>query len=57
MLEIFDRIHSNYPLGVCVRKDIHDLFHNIYGSGGNTEEQWNKFYEDFNNGLYDGQIA
>ena len=57
MLEIFDRIHSNYPLGVCVRKDIHDLFHNIYGSGGNTEEQWNKFYEDFNNGLYDEQIA
>lgn len=57
ILEIFDETHAKYPLGICVRKDIHDLFHNIYGSGGNTEEQWNKFCEDFNNGIYNKQIA
>ena len=57
MLLIFKTIHKKYPIGVCVRKDLHNLFHNIYGSGGNTEEQWNTFYNDFNNGLYDEQIA
>lgn len=57
MLNIFLEIHSHYPLGVCVRKDIHDLFHSIYGSGGNTQEQWDIFYNDFINGLYSEQIA
>lgn len=56
-LSIFNDIHSKYPLGMCVRKDIHDLFHNIYGSGGNTIEQWNEFCEEMNNGLYTEQIA
>lgn len=50
MLKIFSEIHSKYPLGVCVRKDIHDLFHNIYGSGGNNEKQWNKFCNDLISG-------
>lgn len=53
MLKIFNDIHSKYPLGVCVRKDIHDLFHSIYGSGGNNEKQWNKFCCDLNSGLLD----
>ena len=57
MLDIFSKIHSQYPLGVCVRKDIHNLFHNIYGSGGNTQEQWDRFCNDFKNGLYLEQIA
>ena len=57
MLLVFKEIHQKYPTGICIRKDLHELFHNIYGSGGNTEEQWNKFYEDFNNGLYGRQIA
>ena len=56
MIKIFQEIHNKYPLGVCVRKDIHDLFHKIYGSGGNNEEQWDKFVFDFNNGLYDDNI-
>ena len=57
MLKIFNEIHNKYPLGVCLRKDIHNLFHKIYGSGGNTIEQWNKFYEDFKNNLYEKEIA
>lgn len=52
ILQIFSEIHSKYPLGVCVRKDIHDLFHSIYGAGGNTPEQWDIFYEDFKNNKY-----
>ena len=45
--------HNKYPLGVCVRKDIHDLFHRIYGSGGNTYDQWNNFVERFKNGEFE----
>jgi len=50
MIEIFRNTHEKYPLGVCVRKDIHDLFHRIYGSGGNTPEQWDRFVDDYKNG-------
>ena len=57
VLKIFLDIHNNYPLGVCVRKDIHTLFHKIYGSDGNTEIQWNIFVKDFNNHTYDNQLA
>lgn len=56
-LQIFHEIHDKYPLGVCIRKDLHDLFHRIYGAGGNTESQWNLFYEDYKNGVYNLQIA
>jgi predicted transcriptional regulator len=52
MLKIFDKIHSSYPLGVCVRTDIHALFHKIYGTGGNTPNQWEKFKNDYYNHKY-----
>jgi len=39
----FLEIHNHYPLGVCLRNDIHNLFHSIYGWGNNTEYQWNEF--------------
>ncbi len=52
MLEIFQKVHSKYPLGVCIRKDIHVLFHRIYGSGGNTPEQWESFVKDYKQGKY-----
>ena len=50
--EIFIEEHDKHPLGVCVRKDIHELFHNIYGKRNNSELQWNQFCEDYRNGLY-----
>lgn len=57
IIDVFQLIHNKYPLGVCVDKDIHDLFHKIYGAGGNTEEQWNKFVVDYNNNKYDELLA
>ena len=44
--------HDKHPLGVCVRKDLHDLFHSVYGRYGNTAEQWQNFVADYKNGLY-----
>lgn len=52
MIDLFKTVHSTYPLGVCVRKDLHDLFHTIYGRWGNTEQQWNQFVADYKNGIY-----
>ena len=55
-VEVFNFIHDKYPLGVCIRKDIHDLFHKIYNSGNNNEEQWNEFVNNLNNGVYSNEI-
>lgn len=56
ILEKFQIVHSRYPLGVCIRKDIHLLYHSIYSKCVNTEDQWNQFVSDFENGMYNDQI-
>ena len=52
ILSKFLEIQSNYPLGVCIDKQIHTLFHSMYGQYCNTPKQWYKFYEDYKKGLY-----
>lgn len=52
LIYMFKSIHASYPLGVCVEKNIHKLFHKIYGSGGNTEEQWQRFVINYKNNEY-----
>lgn len=49
-----DKIVSNYkkqeekhPSGICLRRDIHLKFHNIYGYGNNTPEQFVEFVKKF----------
>lgn len=40
-------LHNRYPLGVCLRKDIHTLFHNIFGTSNNTTEQFEEFKTNY----------
>ena len=46
---VFLEYHNRYPLGVCVEKNLHMKFHQMYGDI-NNEEQWNIFVEKFNKG-------
>ena len=46
ILKQFYKIQANYPLGICLIQSIHKEFHDIYGYGNNTPEQFKKFIED-----------
>lgn len=52
ILKEFRRIQDTYPLGLCLREDIHKMFHNVYGYGSNTEIQWNQFLNDIKTKKY-----
>ena len=52
ILEQFLLEQSKYPLGECIDKRLHTLFHSMYGQYYNTPEQWNQFKQDYKNGRY-----
>ncbi|MFZ2992525.1 MAG: hypothetical protein WA061_02305 [Microgenomates group bacterium] len=43
-------LHDSHPLGVCLRKDIHALFHSVYGYGNTDEVQFYEFKEKIKSG-------
>jgi hypothetical protein len=46
---LFVKYHDQYPLGVCIEKELHAKFHQMYGDI-NNEEQWKIFVNKFNKG-------
>ena len=56
ILQLFVLEQSKYPLGECIRKDLHMLFHSLYGQYNTTEEQWIQFKNDYTNGVYNNRI-
>lgn len=52
ILEKFLETQNQYPLGECVDKKLHILFHSLYGQYYNTPEQWNRFKQDYLKGVY-----
>lgn len=43
IIETAKELHMQHPLGVCLREDIHTLFHQLYGFTDNTPEQFEEF--------------
>lgn len=56
ILDAFVSEQSKYPLGVCISKNIHVLFHSLYGQYYNTPQQWYQFEQDFKNGIYNENL-
>lgn len=52
ILDKFLEIQSTYPLGECIDKKLHILFHSLYGQYYNTPEQWRRFKDDYLKGVY-----
>lgn len=46
------RLHKRYGLGVPLHRDIHILFHNVYGRRDNNKSQFIEFQKDYQEGKY-----
>lgn len=47
----FYEVQDRYPLGVCLTREVHLKFHNLYGYDNNTENQFKDFYKQIKSGF------
>jgi hypothetical protein len=50
LMEEIERLHKNREIGICLHRPIHVLFHNFYGRGNNTPDQFYEFVERIKSG-------
>ena len=55
-VKTFFEVQEKYKQYVCISEKIHILFHNTYGYGNNTMEQWEEFVSNFKNGYYEREM-
>lgn len=48
ILKRFYEVQNKYPLGICLTSDIHRKFHDVFGYGDNTPDQFNEFCQNNN---------
>lgn len=56
IVSLFCTEQDLHPLGECIRKDLHKLFHELYGQYNTTQEQWEYFKNDIRKGVYNNHI-
>lgn len=56
IVSLFCIEQGKHLLGECVRKDLHELFHKLYGQYNTTQEQWEQFKKDVKEGVYNNHI-
>ena len=56
IVSLFYIEQDKHPLGECIRKDLHALFHSLYGQYNTTQEQWEQFKKDVKKGVYNNHI-
>lgn len=47
LFNAFFDLQERYHSYICISEEVHKKFHNIYGYGDNTEEQWNEFLNEY----------
>lgn len=47
LFNTFFELQEKYHSYICITESVHKNFHNIYGYGNNTEEQWNEFINKY----------
>jgi hypothetical protein len=54
--EMFKKVHDKYGAGVPINKYLHELYHDEYGKGDNTNLEFDEFKRKYLQGKYDDML-